>query len=286
MTTSTCRRTTRASRRRSGTSSRQRDAGARSAASRRTMTGWRSLRESTAIIGGTSISSATTTICRLRRSATCGAAVFPMRTTRAMSARLCCWMRRASVAWRSIWIKKCGPSESVHSAARAASTRKSRSRSAGRRRAERSGRRRRLCVFLISMAASRSNGRTVGANGGSSAGSCRTDRRAVCGRCVGWALTIRIARARAWTCATLLVKEVEILRQNEKETQKHLTGAKRRDTIPVKDGWVTCPVCRHNHRLLRIDDDTEAENLPAYCRNCRREIILNIKRGQSVERQS
>ena len=65
-----------------------------------------------------------------------------------------------------------------------------------------------------------------------------------------------------------------------------MTGAKRRDTIPVKDGWVACPVCRRNHRLLRIDDNTEAENLPVYCRNCRREIILNIKRGQSVERQS
>lgn len=54
----------------------------------------------------------------------------------------------------------------------------------------------------------------------------------------------------------------------------------------VKDGWVTCPVCKRNHRLIRISPETEAHELPVYCRTCRSEIILNIDRGQSVKRQS
>ena len=54
----------------------------------------------------------------------------------------------------------------------------------------------------------------------------------------------------------------------------------------VKDGWVTCPVCKRNRRLLRVEPETQARGLPVYCRTCRTEIILNIDRGQSVKRQS
>lgn len=56
--------------------------------------------------------------------------------------------------------------------------------------------------------------------------------------------------------------------------------------IDVKDGWITCPVCRRNRHLLRIMDDTVAENLPVYCRDCKKTVVLNIARGQSVERRS
>lgn len=56
--------------------------------------------------------------------------------------------------------------------------------------------------------------------------------------------------------------------------------------LSVENGWITCPNCGRNHRLLKIDDDTTATNLRVYCRTCRTEIILNIERGQSVKRQS
>lgn len=56
--------------------------------------------------------------------------------------------------------------------------------------------------------------------------------------------------------------------------------------LVVKGGWITCPVCQRNHTLVRIRDDTEAKNMPVYCRTCRTEIILDIARGQSVKRQS
>nr|DAI84542.1 MAG TPA: cysteine-rich protein [Caudoviricetes sp.] len=56
--------------------------------------------------------------------------------------------------------------------------------------------------------------------------------------------------------------------------------------LSVRDGWIACPACRRNKRLLRIGPDTVADRLPVYCRCCKREIILHIARGQSVERQS
>ena len=55
--------------------------------------------------------------------------------------------------------------------------------------------------------------------------------------------------------------------------------------LVVKDGWITRPVCR-NKRLLRIEEETEAHDLPVYCRDCKTEIILDITRGRSVERRS
>lgn len=57
-------------------------------------------------------------------------------------------------------------------------------------------------------------------------------------------------------------------------------------TIEVKNGWLTCPVCHRNKKLLRIDRDTEASGLPVFCRDCKHESILDISRGQRVELRS
>ena len=62
--------------------------------------------------------------------------------------------------------------------------------------------------------------------------------------------------------------------------------AEKRDKLVVKDGWLTCPVCRRNRRLMRVAYDTEAHNLRDYCTDCKTELILDIARGQSVERRS
>lgn len=53
----------------------------------------------------------------------------------------------------------------------------------------------------------------------------------------------------------------------------------------VRNGWIICPVCG-NKRMFRLDEETEARKLPVYCRDCKTEFILNITRGQSVERRS
>lgn len=60
----------------------------------------------------------------------------------------------------------------------------------------------------------------------------------------------------------------------------------QRDKLVTKDGWLTCPNCHRNHKLLRIDKDTVASGLPVYCRDCKTEIILDIERGRSVKRRS
>ncbi len=65
-----------------------------------------------------------------------------------------------------------------------------------------------------------------------------------------------------------------------------MQATEKRDTLVVKNGWLTCPVCRRNRRLMRIAFDTEARNLHVYCTDCKTELILDIARGQSVERRS
>lgn len=65
-----------------------------------------------------------------------------------------------------------------------------------------------------------------------------------------------------------------------------MRSEEKRATLVTKEGWIICPVCRRNRRLLRIDDSTEATGLPIYCRDCKTEIILDIARGRSVERRS
>lgn len=54
--------------------------------------------------------------------------------------------------------------------------------------------------------------------------------------------------------------------------------------LTVKDGWISCPYCKR--KLMRIRQDTLARSLQVYCRDCKREIILNIDKGQRVELRS
>lgn len=58
-------------------------------------------------------------------------------------------------------------------------------------------------------------------------------------------------------------------------------GEKGAALIP-KDGWLACPACRRNGRLMKITDVTEARSLIVYCRRCRQEIVLDIDKGQQV----
>lgn len=55
--------------------------------------------------------------------------------------------------------------------------------------------------------------------------------------------------------------------------------------LTVQDGWLVCPRCRRNRRVMRIRPDTEGERVPAYCRVCKTEFLIDIHRGESFESQ-
>lgn len=55
------------------------------------------------------------------------------------------------------------------------------------------------------------------------------------------------------------------------------------DILTVKDGFLQCPTCRGNKKLLKIEPDTEARNLIVFCRFCKTEHRIDISRGQCYE---
>lgn len=61
---------------------------------------------------------------------------------------------------------------------------------------------------------------------------------------------------------------------------------KRGKILTVQDGYLVCPTCLRNHRLMRIEPDTKAERLRVYCRSCKTQHIVDIDEGQCFESQS
>ena len=64
------------------------------------------------------------------------------------------------------------------------------------------------------------------------------------------------------------------------------SAQKRGKMLTVRDGWVACPTCRRNRRLLQVKPDTEARNLVVFCRDCKTEHIVDIVEGQCFESRS
>ena len=56
--------------------------------------------------------------------------------------------------------------------------------------------------------------------------------------------------------------------------------------LTVRDGWLICPTCRRNKRLMRISLETTAQRVIVYCRDCKTEHVIDIERGQCYESRS
>lgn len=56
--------------------------------------------------------------------------------------------------------------------------------------------------------------------------------------------------------------------------------------LTVRDGYLICPNCRRNKRLMKINPDTVAHRVVAFCRDCKTENIVDINRGQCFESRS
>ena len=49
--------------------------------------------------------------------------------------------------------------------------------------------------------------------------------------------------------------------------------------VTVKDDHPVCPVCKGKMNL-KIQANTSGRNIPAFCRRCKNELLLDIDRGQ------
>lgn len=47
-----------------------------------------------------------------------------------------------------------------------------------------------------------------------------------------------------------------------------------------------CPRCRRNKHLLKLSTETEASRLIVYCRDCKTEFKIDIRKGQCFESRS
>lgn len=61
------------------------------------------------------------------------------------------------------------------------------------------------------------------------------------------------------------------------------THGKYGKMLTVRNGYLECPTCRRNKRLMQILPETSGQNLVVFCRDCKTEHIVDIVKGQCFE---
>lgn len=57
----------------------------------------------------------------------------------------------------------------------------------------------------------------------------------------------------------------------------------RSKLLTVRDGYLICPVCRQNKKLLPVLPETSGRNIAVYCTKCKHRTIVNIDNGLCFE---
>lgn len=63
------------------------------------------------------------------------------------------------------------------------------------------------------------------------------------------------------------------------------THGKYGKMLTVRNGWLSCPFCGKNGRMMKVRPDAEGERVTAYCRVCKKEILIDIHKGACFESQ-
>lgn len=65
-----------------------------------------------------------------------------------------------------------------------------------------------------------------------------------------------------------------------------MTNSKKSVNLPVKDGFLICPRCHRDRKIVKVSPDTVAKNLEVMCKFCKYKFAVDIIAGQSFESQS
>lgn len=55
--------------------------------------------------------------------------------------------------------------------------------------------------------------------------------------------------------------------------------------LTVQEGFLICPTCRFK-KMQRIRPETEGVRVPVFCRKCKQEMLVDIRKGQCFKSQS
>lgn len=61
------------------------------------------------------------------------------------------------------------------------------------------------------------------------------------------------------------------------------TSENRGKLLTVRDGFLICPICRQNRKLLPVLPTTSGSDIVCYCQKCKHRVIVNIDHGLCFE---
>lgn len=70
------------------------------------------------------------------------------------------------------------------------------------------------------------------------------------------------------------------------ERMMGLTNRDNRVKLRIENGFLICPRCRRDRKIIKVTPTTAAKNLEVMCKFCKYKFTVDIVSGQSFESQS